>query len=653
MKFRPKFLQTSHQQMFETTLTSWYKKGTLGMYSLQWGIEHGLLEKNNEEVLSLLCNPSFLRAFHYKHRINPLVIYWHIIAPQEDGHSYELQIQSLLHQSVNIKRARQIETMMQLFSECSWNEQGAKHIDAILDWIHPLEPKYPKLLSSLKMNKGHFLLSKGEVLDGLSGYMQAMDVLTNRDSKSAAYLHHLFLKIQNAISRGRNIDRTDYQEMWTSLQKTFPLHNRNRFSFELMILEYIFETIDEQIAYIEKLRDRISIIDDPKAKIGYKELLELNLEEKKFKLLFANTLYKEALVCGNILMKQVKSLSLSEQVRLLCTIGLCHVHLTQRKAANIIYEQLKEHWLNRLQNDRNLLSQWYVFSEGLGKSYARYLQKNKEWEKALHWSNIEVEATLWNLNYLKDSAKSMGLPINGNKQNLYAISVYQRGNINKALKRYSSATEDYNTSIQALEELHIYPQSIYRKNLSLALYMLGVLCELEKKIEEGLYVHQQALTIRSQLREVRHDMQEYWCTSATKVSSLMWKKYSSNKQQYVEELISLLSLRKELYTYKKTTAHSYDVVLVLSALGCVFIDRKEWRKALPYFIDSHQHMNVVCASEPTTELYKKGHRKIVLRRSLCHVYCNERQEAFSLLETISLYPTEEDLVSQIENWMNR
>ena len=638
--------------MFEIAQEYWFKRSSIGDYSLRWGIEHGLAENKKSEVKVLLCKPSFLRCFHHKHRMNALVTYWHIVAPNEDGSSYRLEVQDLLKQSVNIKRGRQMNSMMHLFRDCSWHKEGAKHIDLILEWVKPLEKKHPKLVSSLKMDKGSFVMAQGDIVNGLSGYIVALDTLSSRNSKSAKILQQVFQKIQNAMSRASLLKKADYQEMWTELQESFPITDRNRFSIELMMVEYIFETIEEQVDYIEQLRDRLPHVDDPKAKKGYKDRLLLSLDEQKFQLLCKSKQYKEALSCGNLLMDRMKEFSLSGQVKVLCKMGQCCVHLKLWEGATALYKRLQEGWLHRIQDDRSQLHRWYEFSEILGKSYARNLKKKNELEKALQWSNMEVEATLWNLNHLRDNAKAVGVSLNGNKQNVYAISVYHRANIYKSLNRYAEAKEDYLTSIDVLEKLYTYPKSIFRKNLSLALYMFGILCEQKEDTEEALRIHQRSLDIRSSLRSVRSDMQDYWLKSAIKVSSLMWKQYASQKEEYVEEYFQLLSLRKEIHANTGTNSRLYGVVLVLNVVGCLHLDKKEWGDALPFFTEAHGFMEELCTSEPDKELYERGCRKMLLRRALCHAHCHEKSEAIALLEMIGYSTTEEDLTVQIENWID-
>lgn len=651
MKVRPNSIDTSHHMLFACAQQEWMIDNALGRYSLRWGVEHGLAVKQIEGIIDILKDISFLRAFHHRYPVHLLVTYWHITSPKEDGSVYKKEIESHLGQVMNLRNAQEIESIINLFHASSWNKQGSLYIEQILTWVAPLQKKHPKIISSLKMKKGHFLLAAGDVMESVSGFIEATDVLTKRKSKSATYIQQLFQRVQKAISRGSNIGKSDIQEMWDDINKTLPIHDRNRFSIQLMVVEYMFEGIDAQIDYIEQLRERLPLIDDPKAKSGYKDILEQHLEEKCFYLLFKNKRYKEALKSGNILMGQLKNLSLSQKVKLLCTIGLCYVQLKQLSAAMILYQQLKEVWLPRFRADRNLFQKWHEFLEGLGKASARMFQKKKKWKEALEWAIVEVESTLWNVKYIQESATSMGLPLNGNKQNLYAIAVYQRANIYKNMKEYSLSKADYCTSIQALEDLHSYGKSIHRKNLSLAWHMLGVLCELEKNTAQALSAYQEALLIRSALRQERRDMQEHWLKSAKKVSSIQWSRYLSAKEEYIDTLPSLLSLRKELHAITGMNAHHYAIVLVLNAIGCSYLDKEHWTKARSYFERAHSHMEQLCRLEPTKELYERGHQKMVLRRALCYAQLDEQQEAISLLGTIGYVPTESELVPQIESWI--
>ena len=546
MKFRSVSIHRLHHRLFDCAAHKWKSKDTLGIYSLRWGLEHGLVIQASEGVVGMLTDISFLRAFHDKYPLHRLVTYWYMISPEEDGRVYQRAIEIRLKQPVNRSTAQEMNSIINLFHDAKWSQQGAVHIESIMQWVSPLEKKHPKIVSSLTMKKGQFLLASGNVMESVSGFVEATDVLKKRKSKSAGYVQHLFQKVQEAISRGSKMEKADFQEMWDDLQKMLPIHNRNRFSIELMVVEYMFSGIDAQIDYIEQLRDRLPLIDDPKAKAGYKEVLETNLDEKRFTLLFANKRYKEALNSANVLMGRIKSLSLSDQVQLLCTTGLCYVHLKQLNAAKVLYQQLKEVWLPRFQGDQHLFQKWHGFLEALGKANARHHQRKKNWKEALEWSCMEVDSTLWNLKYLQASAKEMGLPMNGNKQNIYAIAVYQRANLHKNMKEYALAKADYCTSIEMLEDLHTYGKSIHRKNLSLAWHMLGALCALEKNSMEALRAYEEALVIRSDLLEVRTDMQELWIKSATKVSSLRWKRYQASKEEHLDTLPSLLQLRKDL-----------------------------------------------------------------------------------------------------------
>ena len=651
MKFRKPCQNLAHKSIFTTVRQNASLAKTLPKYTLRWGIYHGLLVEQYDGVREVLGALAFLRAFNRYFSMNHVVAYWNYVDSQADGRSYANTIDSILNKTVNYKRAKQLESLMALFYCAKWYKQGSKHIDDILLWMHPIGEKYPKLISRQTQNKSQFQLAVGDIMDGISGFIDAFDQIAQGGSKKGEVSRNVFQQLQKAINRGSSLKKQDFQKLWDTLQSTFPVQDRNRFSIELMLLDVMFTEIEEQLHHLEILRKRISILHDPTAKAHYKDRLKQRLEIKQFDLLFRSKKYKETIISGSSLVDNISSLSLSEQVNLLCKTGICYVSLKQSSAAEKLYKQLKNVWLPRFQEDRNLLLTWHEFSIAIAKAKARAWQKKKCWKEALPWANIEVASLFWKSRFIIAAAKNMNLPINGKNQNTYAISLYQRGNIHKGLKRYDKAKEDYRTCIEELDSLQIYSKSIYRKNLSLGWHVLGTVYEVEQDWDGALQAYQQALNIRDELKEVRTDMNDAWLKSANKVSTVTWKKHSLGNQQEAIALNNLLLLRRNIYSETEKIQHQHDIVLVLVAIGRQHIDQQEWNLALPFFTEANQLLQGL-----DTAGFQSPHvteqRIIYLYCALCYAQQKKNKEALTWLQKLDVQRTDEDLISQIQKLLS-
>ena len=106
MKFRSVSIHRLHHRLLDCAAHKWKSKDTLGIYSLRWGLEHGLVIHDQEGVVGMLTDISFLRAFHDKYPVHRLVIYWHMISPEEDGRVYQRAIEIRLKQPVNRNTAQ-------------------------------------------------------------------------------------------------------------------------------------------------------------------------------------------------------------------------------------------------------------------------------------------------------------------------------------------------------------------------------------------------------------------------------------------------------------------------------------------------------------------------------------------------------------------
>ena len=115
MKFRSASIHRLHHRLFDCAVHKWKSKDALGIYSLQWGLEHGLVVHDAEGVIGMLTDISFLRAFHDKYSLPRLVTYWHVISPREDGRVYQRSIEIRLEQPVNRNTAQEMNSIMTLF----------------------------------------------------------------------------------------------------------------------------------------------------------------------------------------------------------------------------------------------------------------------------------------------------------------------------------------------------------------------------------------------------------------------------------------------------------------------------------------------------------------------------------------------------------
>ena len=553
----------------EFVLQDWRpkKNSVLSRYTLRWILFHALIIEDYDRTSDIIHDVSFVYQFSKRYMIGFLSFCWNRLEQKGWQADYDQSIQHLIQQPCTLLHAKQLDSLMSLFCASHWYDQGTQYIDKIITWAIPLNQKYPKIVSNFKMSRGTLIFGVGDINDGIEGYMDAFQNLTERGSKSAAICLQIFQKFQAMLHNPQRVAQDEYQQLWEDLQSNLPLHDRNRFSFEIIILDLVFSDIEEQLTHLDTLKERIPLIRDKRAKANLEDRLEQSILQTRFNILYKNTRYKEALTCGLSLLPLLNAISLAAQIKLQCRLGICMVHLKQNTAACVLYENLQKNWFPRFKRSQHLLQHWFEFSSTLAQKQARAFQKKKEWKKALYWADIEVFALAQQSMHLQSVAQKVSLSSHGNWQNKHAIALYQRGNIHKYQKNITKAKEDYRSCIHELEKISTLPKSIFRKNLSLGWHVLAGVYEGEKNHQEALHAYQKALAIRSALRSVREDMEAFWCQSAIKVSSLMFKRYSVHPEQHKEELVQLLQLRKDIFGLTQKITHRYGIVVVLNTIG--------------------------------------------------------------------------------------